>query len=373
MRSRRVLGYFFYGGNETYKLELFFSILSALKQLQSKSSDIIISVVTDQVDFDPDLPIDILHVSPEELAIWTNGGTYNHRAKCFAMKKLLEHYQCPVVLADTDTYFLKHPSELFDRISPTQTVMHCKEVDAIADYSLYQPFLHNLGNGLEIGGIRLTRDSPVYNSGVIGVDAAHLSLMDQAIAVLDKTYAVCPVFDVEQLSIGLVLAQRTKLSTSEDVMVHYWGYSRYFIQVQSKRLFTNFSARTLEKLLKQPFPVAPGYPAKSLRDKLSARAWSAFYKWDDDYRFAYLSYRCALSYADRDTEYANVWAKIALESLKWANPDHLVESVRRDFRQFRVEKLDRLTWLDPEVKIAWQNFGSGSLDFGTFAYSRNSA
>ncbi|GAP95441.1 hypothetical protein [Leptolyngbya sp. NIES-2104] len=354
MAEYRVLGYFLYGGDEKYKLELFFSILSALKQLENTASEIRISVVTDQIDFDPDLPIDILHISSDELVAWTDGGAYNHRAKCFALKKLLEHYQCPVVMVDTDTYFLNSPSELFDRISPTQTVMHCKEVDAIENHSLYQPFLPRIGNGLNVQGINVTRHSPMYNSGVIGVDSSHLALIDQSIEMLNEIYRICPIFNVEQLSIGLVLNQKTTLSTSDDIVAHYWGYSRYFIHVQSRKLFTDFSAKTLEKLLKLPFPAQLGYPEKSLRDKLITSALSKLYKWDDDYRFAYLSYRCAFSYASQDEEYANVWAKIAIESLKRSNVDRLADSIRRDFRRLRVEKLDRVAWLHSETKDAWR-------------------
>lgn len=371
MTEYRVLGYFFYGGSEEYKLELFFSILSALKQLENTASNIKISVVTDQADFDPNLPIDILHISPDELANWTDSGAYNHRAKCFALKKLLEHYQCPVVMVDTDTYFLKPPSELFDRISPTQTVMHCREVDAIENHPLYQPFLPNIGNGLNVQGISFTRHAPMYNSGVIGVDSCHLALINQSIDVLNEVYRICPVFNVEQLSIGLVLNQKTTLSTSDEIVAHYWGYSRYFIHVQSRRLFTDFSAKTLEKLLKLPFPAQLGYPEKSLRDKLMTSALSKLYKWDDDYRFAYLSYRSAFSYASQDEEYANVWAKIAIESLKRSNVDRLADSIRQDFRWLWAENLDRIDWLHSETKDAWQELSESPRDFNQLVYSRH--
>ncbi|MCU0568875.1 MAG: hypothetical protein MUF49_20040 [Oculatellaceae cyanobacterium Prado106] len=354
MQKQKVLGYFLYGHHQKYQLELFLSLLSALKHLRRDSHGVTISVVTDQPNLDPDLPIDILLISPEEFASWTNGGAYHHRAKCFALKKLLDHYQCPVVMVDTDTFFLKSPVYLFERISPAQTVMHCKETNAIGKLPSYQPLLERLGRTIDVDGVQISPSSPMYNSGVIGLDPSHALLVEKSITVLDMVYAAYPLFNVEQFAIGVVLDQYTKLTSSDDVVFHYWGYHRSFIHIQAERLFADFTANTLEKQLNASIPNPLGYPRMPLRDRLIARLSGAISGWNGDYRFAYLAYRCAFFYAAQDAQYANTWAQVALEILQ-KNTTHY-QTIKQDFYRFKPNQLHQLSWLDPQIRTAWKQF-----------------
>lgn len=355
----KVIAYLLYGSKKEYRLEFFLSLFSALKQLGERRDEITFSLITDRNDFDPNLPIDIIIVSPAELAEWTQQGTYNHRTKAFALLKLIDHYQAPVALIDTDTYFIDNPIKLFERISSQNTVMHHLQVP-LAVHDHWQFALEKLNNGIDIEGIHISSQSSMFNSGVIGVDASHRALIEKAALVLDKMYALFPIFDVEQFAIGVVLNEYTNLLQSDDLIYHYYGPSRQFIHIQTARLFQDFTAASLNQALAQPSPLL-GFPAKPLSARLLSRFWAFIHKWDATYQFAYFAYRCALSCGKKDPEYANAWANVALESIKFLirlqsnqqKSQAILASAKKDFRRFRAGKITSLSWLDPNTQKSW--------------------
>lgn len=371
----KVLAYLIYGDKREYQLELALSVLSALrflKESEQSQDAITIGVISDRHDLGFDLPVDHILVSPEEFAAWTQGGTYNYRAKILALMKAIDHYQAPVALVDTDTYFLDSPARLFDRVSPQASVMHNFEYE-IRNKGYWRPVVEQLGDGIEIDGVLVSPKSPMFNSGVIGVDAANRSLLDKALAVMDKVYALSPIFNVEQFALGVTLNQYTKLTSSADLVWHYWGLDRDFIHAQTDRLLQKSSFADLESLLANLAALKLGSPAKPLWDKALSRFLGFSKGWSDDYRFAYLSYRCALSYAGKDKEYANAWAKLALSAVKTAideailnldsagtdRPRYLV-TLPQDFRQFNPSHITLLDWLEPAVKQSWLQFWQAS-------------
>lgn len=369
----KVLAYFLYGDRQEYQLELAFSIISALRclkvqRLQQSQDAITISVITDRPELNFDLPVDRILLLPEEIAEWTQGGSYNHRAKILALLKVLDHYQAPVALVDTDTYFINSPVKLFDRISPQSSVMHQFEY-SIGNQPLWRSIVEQLDEGMEIEGILVSGQSPMFNSGVVGIDPANRSLLETSLLVLDKVYSLSPIFNVEQFALGIVLNQHTKLSQSADIVKHYWGIERDFIHIQSSRLLSDPTLLSLESRLKKLESLELGCPAKPFKDKTVSRLLALMKRWDDDYRFAHLSYRCALSYATKDAEYANAWAKVSLSAMQSSidetmrNPDfsdsdfaRRLSNMQRDFRKFNPAHINALAWLEPTIKRDWLGF-----------------
>jgi hypothetical protein len=350
----RILAYLFYGEKVEYQWELIFSLYSALRHLQSDPQAVRICVISDRPHLD--LPVDHLPFSAAEYAAWTTSphGVYNHRTKVHALLKALDHYQCPVALVDTDTYFTAHPAKLLDRISPQQTVMNF-EYAPVAQHDLWSPIVEQIRNGIEIAGVNISPASRMFNSGVIGVEPSHRSLLEKSLAVIDDLYGRSPIFNVEQFAIGVTLNQFTQLVTCEDLLEHYYGPSRSFIHLQIARAFQTFTAASLEQQLNRSEPLTVGYPAKALSDKIIARILGWLRRWQQDYRFAYLAYRSAFFYATQDAKYANVWATTALQTLQFAGTRPL-DSVRRDFCRFDRGAIETLTWLEPQVKQNWLQF-----------------
>ena len=107
-----------------------------------------------------------------------------------------------VVYCDADTYFLSHPRRLFNRIGPGRTVMHIKEGNLHACHGGdIAEFLqrHQVTN---LAGERwpITAETPMYNAGVIGLDAADAPLLDEVVHLTDQMYPPVRIHTVEQFA-----------------------------------------------------------------------------------------------------------------------------------------------------------------------------
>jgi hypothetical protein len=359
----RVLAYLFYGKKKEYKLELFYSLLSALKRLQDNGDEgIKICILSDRPGLDPDLPVEFLYFSPEEYKTWTHcadGTPYNHRIKIHALIKLLEHYQCPVALIDTDTYFLDTPAKILQSISPQQTVMHCLEYQHLSEHPLWEPMMPKIGDGVEIAGLKVTPQSSMFNSGVIGVEPCHIPLLERALPIVDDLYARSPIFNIEQFAVGVSLQSGTQLMTCEPLLDHYFRGIRGFVHFQIAQVFPDFTAATLEKLLAGPIPAGIDYPATAIPDLVMSKILAAVRRWNPDYRFAYLAYRSAIANATKDPECASLWADTALQMLKSSQIIYgglTTEQLDRDFERFRADQIESWSWLKRDVKNNWLQF-----------------
>jgi hypothetical protein len=377
----KVLAFLSYGNKKEYQWELFLSIFSALKQLRANhETDVMISVISDRDDFDPQLPVDHLKFSPEEFAQWTQtpNGFFNHRAKIGALLKALDHYQSPMVYVDTDTYFLDNPAKLFERVSAENTVMHHLECSRIENEPIYPPIVEKIGDGLTIDEVYLSRASMMFNAGVIGLLPIHRPLLEKALNLTDELYQIAPLFNIEQFSVSVTLNHFTQVAESYDIVKHYFGPSRHFFHLQSSRLFPDFTAATLEKLLNASTLPELGYPRKSLNDQVMTKLQAFIKRWDDEYRFAYLAYRSALSIALKDAGYANIWAATALRSLKGSTiqdemhqkPTPYLAGLQHDFKQFRPDKINDLAWLEANLKGDWLDFWNQKMTVASDAGSK---
>ncbi|MBE9011317.1 hypothetical protein IQ250_13980 [Pseudanabaenaceae cyanobacterium LEGE 13415] len=338
----KVLAYFLYGNDREYLQELQFSILSAMRFLQNQD-EIVIRLICDSDQID--LPIERLVFSPEEFDSWTRDRTYFFRAKIGAALKAIDQYQCPVILLDTDTFFTAHPAKMFDRISRNRSLMHRYESTLLdSPEPGWNPILEQK---IAINGIAINPDSPMYNSGVIGVHPSNRALLAEAFEILDRLYNISPVFNVEQFAVGAALAQKTMIATCSDVIEHYWGAQKDFIRVQIAKALEQGNA---ENLLAQIPPFQGIYPKVRKRDRILTTL-SFLKHWDNNYRRALLAYRSALFYAAKDNQYANAWASNALQALKVSSHPH-----QTDFECFRQDSIQTLTWLSPSVKRGWIKF-----------------
>jgi hypothetical protein len=361
----KVVAYLLYGGKREYQLELFFSMISAMRHLQAQPKPIQFVILSDRVNFDSDFPAEQLLISDAEFNEWTRDRTYFHRLKIFALRKVLDHYQVPVALVDTDTLFLDQPLRLFERISPQCSVMHRQETNfQMQTDPFWQPIAEKIGTGMTIAEIPLTHETAAFNSGVIGVDPTNQSVLEKAIPILDRLYAIAPAFDVEQFAVTAALNHFTEVVASDDIVQHYCTYEKEFMRLQIAKFIPDFSTATFNHLVATNAEITPAYPPQRRRDRLIARFLSFTQRWNDDYRFAYLAYRNALANATKDSQCANVWARVALQQVKLSfirympnrAPAECFAMVQRDFRQFDRSSIESLSWLDGASKQKWLEF-----------------
>lgn len=360
----KVIAYLIYGNKKEYQLELSYSILSAQHFLKTGSTDIKICVVSDRQSSRNDLPVEYMVISPEEFAEWTLNGTYNHRSKLYALKKVMDHYQCPVALVDTDTYFIGHPAQIFERIAPGCTVMHERE-RTLMKSPPFHAMIPLLGNGICVAGVDVSPQSVMFNSGVIGLDPVDRPLLDHSLQLLDELYELLPIFNVEQFAVGHILNLNTQLSMSDDLIRHYWGYEKGFIHIRCSQLFTQFTPEKFDSLLAaETLPNVGGYPKKSKRDLLRTKILSKLKKWDDLYQFGYLAYRSSLSAARCNPEDAYVWVDITLQVLhlirlqeqRNARKSIPISQLKADFKYLSPALIHKLGYLNQGITQRWLNF-----------------
>jgi len=264
--------------------ELVFSVVSALHMIGPDSGDYRIVVYTDNPKILSDLPVQLELLSEKDLGEWAGPFAMNDRRKMFIVKNALQKLGGRIVFCDADTYFLKHPRKLFRRIRPGHTLLHIKEG--------HLPYCHagELANFLEsphdlrtVTGRRwkLTQNTLMFNSGVIGMDEADISLLDEVIYLADQIYPNVRMRTVEQFAFGACFAQYTRLQESYDTIYHYWPMpQRVVFQEQLRRILHDPSIASYEERYCRLLPHRPSQSQKilnrgseSLKDRAHIALW----------------------------------------------------------------------------------------------------
>lgn len=353
----RAVAYLLYGDARQYERELAFSALGALGFLRNDRRGIRLCLLTDRTDLQFDLGFDRIALEPGELAKWTRGGRCNHRAKLFALQKALRELHMPVALVDTDTCFTDHPAKLFEHIGRGRSVMHAYEY-SIDETRLWWPLLAALGDREYVTGYRVAGDSPMFNSGVIGMHPHDAPLIERAIGLLDALDEIAPVFNAEQFAVGTVLRQHTELETSEQVVRHYWGFERAFAHLKIARLLRGFRPERVGELAHAATETDLGLPERRFVDRLKSRLKATMHGWDADCRFGYLAFLSAFEWARRDREVANVWLETALEALSLSKSEANTAARQRSVLRRSFRPLDPRSerWVDPGLAMRWREF-----------------
>ncbi len=360
-----VVLYLHYGSDQRYTRQLIFSILTALRYRGGSQTSPRIVVMSSEPNPVPLLPVEFLSISREQFESWTGEGTFGHRAKPLALRHALLHYNEPVALVDTDTYFIADPALLFERVSTTTSVMHCHENITISADWQWEPLVSQIGDGISIGSLRVTPQSTMWNSGVVGLHPLHAGGVDEIVAVIDQLHALAAVFSIEQFATSLVLERYTELMPCTDVVEHYWTNSRTFSMLQVDRFLARYPLTDVDAAIAATADARPGIPPMSRWDTYVSRLLGKLRGWDGHYQHTYLLYRTALHYAGSDAEIATLWAQSALSFTRdivkpvcsdQARLDATLLRVQRDMPQFAPGKLEQLGWMGAKARSEWLEF-----------------
>lgn len=366
-----VMLYLLFGQNDAYRRQLIFSITTALRWLDKKSEELRIAVISDHPDPAPGLPVDHLRLRSEDIYEWSDAGRFNLRVKPMALRHALIHYGTPVILIDTDTRFIASPARLLERVAPGKSLMHCREYPIHANASL-QPLVDEVGDGVDVGGYQITRETLMWNSGVVGLHPDDLGHTEKIVRLTDRLRAMAPHFTNEQLATSIVLQASSDVAVCGDTIDHYWDYRRPFCNLQIDRFLSQHPISQLDATVRAASTLAVGFPRKTMRDRAWARAQAKMGGWNGALQYAYLLYRTSLYYGRRDPEVGTLWARTTL----WISSEiiHSLESnaalrqtelrrIESIMHQFSAEHIDRLAWLPPELRAAWHDFWSRGQRF----------
>lgn len=355
--GRGRLVYLCYGASERHWLELRASLLSALRHLPGDCG-VAVVVATDRPErvHALGLDVEVAHLEAATLARWRGRHDYNHRIKNAVVPWLLDRYETPVCLVDTDTFFIASPVKLFDRIGPGRTLMHAPEPHGAGDRiarALDGATLRSALGGawcFEEGGVN------VWNSGVIGVDPSDRAILDEALWLSDEVYDRVKIFNVEQFAFAQVFMRRSTVSEADDVVVHYWGAYRPFFHVRARRAFARVEGRSVDEQIAATASLhasPPGHPA--LR-RLGLRLW----RWWRGHDARVLSAALAAAAGDPrrrgDADLQRIWRDLAR---MWMEEADAVE-IARSSRWFAgVRDAASLELLEQGERERWRQLWAG--------------
>jgi len=270
------------------------------------------------------------------------------------MMEALDFYQTPVLYFDTDLLFKQSPTQLLSKVSPTNILMNADE-GKISDYPEWDFLSDYIENSLEPNELGLSRNSPMYNSGIVGLCPEHRQAIERSIQLTRVLYKQEPVFNIEQFSTGVLLAEKSQVHFCIDDVYHYWGWRRKFVHLELQRFRAKYEGCSGAALIKAYRSDPPGMiPSIHLNDRIENKIKSLLTGWDADYQFAYLCYLSALRIGDEDSQLANAWIKTCLDAIakfvgNGESKSHAF-NVEKDFGLIMPDSGRQLSWLDQTLQ-----------------------
>ena len=180
----------------------------------------------------------------ERQRAWRGEIDFVHRVKLEMLLDCLERHDGTLLYIDSDTWFARDPSPLYERVGPADAVMHeCEgrlEDEANGVLRKMHRFVRDTALPLPGGEtIRIAPSTEMWNAGVLGLDPSVAPpLLRRALALTDAMHARYRKHVTEQLAVSWVLQTTMRVHAADAVVQHYW---RTCPEVE--RLLTRFFAQ----------------------------------------------------------------------------------------------------------------------------------
>jgi len=216
INSRKILLYIVYGEDQNYYDGAIFSFLT-FKYWLKDTDQIEIVVLTEKPDLFASYPVRTLLMSARQKNEWSLNGQYHFRIKNRGLAYVLDKLELTnldkILFLDTDTYFHKSPLPLFDLIKSDQALFYLNE-GLIYERKRFNIFVQSLeGKIITIDGenYKLSRQSAMWGSLMMGITADMRSSLDWADKLLLKFFDIVPAHTIEPFSFSESLQRKYKL------------------------------------------------------------------------------------------------------------------------------------------------------------------
>jgi hypothetical protein len=218
-------------GKPSYIEEAIASITSLSILKDPIPENFAITIYTDQPQrFSPladalQVPVYTHYLSEEQLDEWKGTSSYVLLLKIKAMIHHLSTVGGKMLFVDTDTYFTKNPYPLFGLIDDMNCVMHMPEyhIDSKLNQELYHDLVRSNTWHFEDVEYTLPLDTLVWNSGVTGLQASHLPILEESARAVEGLSLQLPnQAAVDQIVMSYFLGENLTIHESEQYITHYW-------------------------------------------------------------------------------------------------------------------------------------------------------
>ncbi len=176
-------------------------------------------------------------LTSQKIKEYINNMGYIHRVKICVIKDCFQKYKSNILYVDGDTYFLKSPFELINKISDDISIFHVKEFELIEQSRYTEGKAINFGyfpeiflnsvitknnTSLKVKEIKIDKNTEMWNSGVIGISISNLSLLDKVLQINDQISKKTSYFLAEQFAFSYIFFKKTTLIPADQFIYHYW-------------------------------------------------------------------------------------------------------------------------------------------------------
>ncbi|MEW5676059.1 hypothetical protein ABGT15_07070 [Flavobacterium enshiense] len=249
-------------GATDYLNEALFSLLSFCKN--NPDTEIKTIIYTDTPDFfrskTPQNAI-VRNISPSELSNWKGPDNFINRVKIKVLQDAVQHYSGSFLFVDSDTVFRKNISEIFIEIDKGELFFDkCEGLLEGKKGGIAKKTRKVLQkqNSFELSTTEkavFEKSFVVWNSGVIGLNSSHATILKAAEELTDQLYALEKLFVMEQLALSYLFQKSGRPKSTEKHIHHYW----YFKEFRSvlKDFFNVYHLKKFEELVPKTTAIEP--------------------------------------------------------------------------------------------------------------------
>ncbi|WP_166361391.1 hypothetical protein [Pseudomonas akapageensis] len=214
-------------GKDTYHQEAVFSIASALAGMRETPGEPLdIQVFSDNAEPYRQLPVRVRPLDETTRQSWSGPHGYHFRAKPVALRKVLDESTL-ALLIDTDTFFHASPLELFRRIEPGTLL--CNAILQRFGTHKTTPHYRYLAPLLSARGLA-DDQTPLLNSGVIGLHQSDVHVLDKTIELIDECFPLMVEgpYNLEEFCLSVAAYRSCQVRECPDLIHHYWSRKELF-------------------------------------------------------------------------------------------------------------------------------------------------
>lgn len=236
-----------FGTDLKYHIETNFCLLTIIANINKSDT---ITVYTDHPEYYARIAkyIDIVVLKQQTLESWINNSGYIFRAKIKAIEHSVQHHpNQDLLFLDCDTALYQPLNEIRNILNSGKGIM-CNDEGHPSKMQGPSLRMWKALDGKTIAGCTFSAKHNVWNSGVIGIPQAKLSVViNLAIKVCDfilNTNVKC--FTAEQYAFSVAMQENIEnMSSSQPWICHYWGnkngWHKYIKHFFLTSFFTNRS------------------------------------------------------------------------------------------------------------------------------------
>lgn len=215
--------------------------------------------------------VDIEYILLTETALQQMAGEnkYIHRRKICILEETFSLYpEGHIVFLDSDTFFFDNSSDCLNQLKYGFSLMHEREYRLEEGPEVYQLYMNHRmadapkyplsflsfiqSNRFMVEGeeISFNKKQYIWNSGVVGIHNASLSILQDVLSFSDKAFLETKWFISEQLAFCLLLQAKTKLIATSHSINHYHRHKEIMDALITVLLSDRFSTMPLPEKLK---------------------------------------------------------------------------------------------------------------------------